>query len=151
MVSATWTQDDEAIREMTAGDGRSSLNIGGRFTCESDEQDDPMSAALKNEGLNLCDSGQCEIVGFRQVYADETVLSPCDRRVAPACRAARLSLDLGRSRRFRSRDGHRTGERGRVHSLVAGGRRIRPRTLREAANRGGLERPCYLKFCAMPS
>ena len=141
MVSATWTQDDEAIREMTAGDGRSSLNIGGRFICESDEQDDPMSAALTNEGLNLCDSGQCEIVGFRQVYADETVLSPCDRRVAPACRAARLSPDLGRSRRFRSRDGHGAGLRGRVHSLVAGGRWIRPLTLKRPPTEAGLSDP----------
>ena len=69
-----WTEDDQAIREVAAGDGRSSLRIGGRFVCESDEHDDQMSAALANEGLSLCDSGQCEIVGFRQVHSDETAL-----------------------------------------------------------------------------
>ena len=67
-----WTEDDQAIRAIAAGDGRSFLNIGGRFICESDELDDQMSAALVNEGLSLCDSGQCEIVGFRQVHVDET-------------------------------------------------------------------------------
>ncbi|CAN7537387.1 hypothetical protein LJR220_004859 [Bradyrhizobium sp. LjRoot220] len=69
-----WTDDDQAIRKLSAGDGRLRLNIGGRFICESDEHDDRMSAALANEGLSLCDSGQCEIVGFRQVHADETAL-----------------------------------------------------------------------------
>jgi len=74
MVSAKWTQDDQAIGAIAAADGGSSLRIGGRFICESDAQDDQMSAALANEGLSLCDSGQCEIVGFRQVDADEIAL-----------------------------------------------------------------------------
>ena len=69
-----WLEEDQAIREMAAGDGRSLLNIGGRFICASDEHDDQMSAALANEGLSLCDSGQCEIVGFRQIQPDETAL-----------------------------------------------------------------------------
>ena len=69
-----WTEDDHAIRAIAAGDRGSSLRVGGRFICESDEQDDQMSAALAKEGLGLCDSGQCEIVGFSQVHADESAL-----------------------------------------------------------------------------
>ena len=68
-----WTEDDHAIREIAAG-RQPNLPIGGRFICASDAFDAPMSAALAKEGLSLCDSGQCEIVGFRQVDADETTL-----------------------------------------------------------------------------
>ena len=74
---------------MAAGDGRSVLNIGGRFVCANDEQDDQMSAALANEGLSLCDSGQCEVVGFRQVLADVTAL----RQIIAEMR--RLAVRLG--------------------------------------------------------
>ena len=74
---------------MAAGDGRLFLNIGGRFICASDELDDQMSAALVNEGLSLCDSGQCEIVGFRQVHVDETAV-----RLAIA-EMRRLAVRLG--------------------------------------------------------
>jgi len=69
-----WTEDDQAIRAIAAGDGRLGLRIGGRFICASDEFDAPMSAALAKKGLSLCDSGQCEIVGFKQVDANETAL-----------------------------------------------------------------------------
>ena len=84
-----WTKDDQAIGTMAAGDGRSVLNIGGRFVCANDEQDDQMSAALANEGLSLCDSGQCEVVGFRQVLADVTAL----RQIIAEIR--RLAVRLG--------------------------------------------------------
>ena len=83
-----WTEDDRAIRAIAAGDGRSVLNVGGRFICASDD-DDQMSAALAKEGLGLCDSGQCEIVGFRQVQADEAEL----RRVIVEMR--QLAVRLG--------------------------------------------------------
>ena len=69
-----WTEHDHTIRKITSGEGLSSLRIGGRFICASDEFDAPMSIALAKEGLSLCDSGQCEIVGFRQVDADEITL-----------------------------------------------------------------------------
>ena len=84
-----WTEDDQAIRTIAAGDCRSVLNVGGRFICAGGEFDDLMSAALAKEGLSLCDSGQCEIVGFRQVQADEAEL----RRVIVEMR--QLAVRLG--------------------------------------------------------
>jgi hypothetical protein len=69
-----WTEDDRAIREIAAGDGRLLLNIGGRFICESDEYDDQMSAALASEGLSLAIAGNARSWASRRFMPDETAL-----------------------------------------------------------------------------
>jgi hypothetical protein len=69
-----WREDDVAIRSVVASAKHPMVTVGGRFVCAKDADEDAMFADLTKLELNLCDSGQCEIVVSRQSEPTEVAI-----------------------------------------------------------------------------
>lgn len=64
-----WVVREAAIQAVILGARTANLRIGGRYICAADADEDVMAATLAGAGLDLSDSGQCEVVASLVVPA----------------------------------------------------------------------------------
>jgi hypothetical protein len=68
-VRRGWVLREDAVRAAVLGARTAKLHIGGRYGCAADAEEDAMAATLAGTGLDLSDSGQCEVVASLAVQA----------------------------------------------------------------------------------
>jgi hypothetical protein len=68
-VARDWVLSEYAVWAAILGARTGKLHIGGRYGCAADAEEDAMAATLAGAGLDLSDSGQCEVVASLAVQA----------------------------------------------------------------------------------
>jgi hypothetical protein len=68
-VARDWVLSEDAVWAAILGARTGKLHIGGRYGCAADAEEDAMAATLAGAGLDLSDSGQCEVVASLAVQA----------------------------------------------------------------------------------
>lgn len=105
-----WVEHADVIARLVSHRIGDEVPIGGRFLCEEDTEDDPMAEYLTSKGLNLHDTGQCEVVAASMVRVSSTAVEEV----------------IDRMRRIASQSGYRLQsveagdfEGGRAHVLAS--------------------------------